>query len=525
MNRLLTFAHSLQQLARSERTALVQATAAHLDLVLEALVIAVLIAVPLGVLASRSRWVEWLAVGMANQLQTIPGLALLGFLLIAFGTIGKPPALAALVVYALLPILKNTVLGLRSVDRGVLEAARGMGMTAIQRLRLVELPLAVPAVLGGVRIAAVSAVGLATLAAAIGARGLGTYIYRGISLSDPRLVLLGAVPAALLALLVDGTLGEVERWLDPTRKRPPRWRGALAGAVLAGLAIVAGWGFTQSLGGRGTVVHVGSKDSTEPILLGHMMGDLIEAETGLPVDRSRLNLAGTLVCYNALKAGEIDVYVEYTGTALTTILNQPPLRDPDATLAEVSDGVRRDGVTMLEVLGFENTFAMLMRAEQARALGVRSISDLRRVQNQIRAGFGPEFMNRPDGYPGLVRAYGLTFSEPPREMDRSLLYQAVAQGALDLAAGDSTDGRIDALNLVVLDDDRQYFPHYQAVPLANTATLRRHPGLESAINRLARKIDAPTMRRLNRRVDLEKADPREVARDFLLEQGLLREGP
>jgi glycine betaine/choline ABC-type transport system substrate-binding protein len=215
------------------------------------------------------------------------------------------------------------------------------------------------------------------------------------------------------------------------------------------------------------------------------------------------------------------VYLEYTGTALTTILKQPPLRDPGATLAAVSEGVSRDGVAMLEPLGFENTFALLMRAEQARSLGLASISDLHRVEHQIRAGFGPEFMNRPDGYPGLVRAYDLSFSEPPLELDRNLLYQSVAQGVLDLAAGDSTDGRIDALDLFALEDDRQYFPHYQAVPLANAAALGRYPAVRTAINRLAGNLDVATMRRLNRRIDLDKADARTVAREFLKEVGLL----
>src|SRR5947208_507073 len=213
MNRLLGHAHGLLALAWSERGALASSTAAHLDLVLEAILLAVIIGVPLGILATRSRALERVVLGLANVFQTMPSLALLGFLLIVFGQIGKPPALAALVIYALLPIVKNTVLGLRSIDRGVLEAAVGMGMTAWQRLRIVELPLAVPIILGGVRVAAVASVGMATIAAAIGARGLGSYIFRGVALSDTRLILLGSVPAALLALACDAALGEVEHTL------------------------------------------------------------------------------------------------------------------------------------------------------------------------------------------------------------------------------------------------------------------------------------------------------------------------
>jgi glycine betaine/choline ABC-type transport system substrate-binding protein len=182
---------------------------------------------------------------------------------------------------------------------------------------------------------------------------------------------------------------------------------------------------------------------------------------------------------------------------------------------------RQDGVRCLDPFGFENTFALVMRRSDAARLGLRTISDLRGHQETLRAGFGPEFMNRADGYPGLVKAYGLNFARPPREMDRNLLYQAVAQGSIDVAAGDSTDGRIAALDLVVLDDDRHYFPPYEAVPLVGAQTLTRHPGLAGALDRLAGKIDAATMRRLNHEVDGKHREPADVAREFLRALGLI----
>ncbi len=469
------------QLATSERGALAASTAAHLDLVLEALLIAVALGVPLGILAGRSRNAERIVLGLANTLQTVPSLALLGFLLILFGgQIGKPPALAALVIYSLLPIIKNTILGLRGIDPGVTEAAIGMGMTPWQRLRLVELPLSVPVVLGGVRVATVSAVGMATIAAAIGARGLGSYIYRGVSLSDTRLILLGSVPAALLALACDAALGEIERALDPRKPKTSRLRTSWASLAIAALLAVAAWGawndWASGRGGRSTLV-IGSKDGSEMILLGHMLADLAEANTDLRVDR-RFNLGGTLVCYNALRHGGLDAYVEYTGTALTTILKEPPDNDPPRVLEHVRKTLlERDQVACLEPFGFENTFAILTRRSEAERLGLKTISDLAQHAGSLRPGFGPEFMNRPDGYPGLVRAYGLKFDQEPREMDRNLLYQALAQGSIDVAAGDSTDGRIAALDLVVLKDDRRFFPPYEAVPLVRNATLERHPQL------------------------------------------------
>lgn len=515
-------------LTAEEARALAAATAAHLDLVVEALALAIAIGVPLGVLASRSLRTERIVLGLANALQTIPSLALLGFLLFVFqGQIGKPPARAALVVYALLPIIKNTILGLQSVDRSIIEVAVGMGMTPRQRLTWVELPLAVPIVLGGVRVATVAAVGMATIAAAIGAKGLGSYIFRGVEISDVRQILLGSIPAALLALACDAALGEVERLLDPTRAKHSRPRAIVASLAITILLAFAGWGWWNDLPSRHeeAPIVIGSKDGSEMIILGHMMADLIEAHTRLKVDREKFNLGGTLVCYNALKRGGLDVYVEYTGTALTTILKAPPEYDPQQVLAHVRAGVARDGVECLDPFGFENTFAILMRREQAEQLGIKRISDLSKHTDRLRPGFGPEFMNRPDGFSGLTRAYGLRFAHAPREMNRNLLYQAIAQGSIDVGAGDSTDGRINTFDLVQLEDDRRYFPPYHAVPLVSAATLQRHPTLRAALNGLAGKIDVATMRELNLQVDAAHRDPAVVAREFLQKAGLLRSTP
>ncbi len=514
-------------LLRAQRWPLFEATAAHLDLVGEAVLLAVLIGVPLGILASRSKLAERSIVGLANVLQTIPSLALLGVLLILFrGQIGKAPALAALVIYSLLPIIKNTILGLKGVDRGVAEAALGMGMTPWQRLSLVELPLAVPVLLGGVRVAAVASVGMATIASAIGAKGLGSYIFAGIQVSDPRLILLGSLPAALLALACDAALGEIERRLDPTRRRRFGLRdgaiaGLTAGLVALGLVGAFGLGSAGSKAGAMDTIVIGSKDSAEPKLLGHMLADLVEARTPLRVDR-RLDLGGSLVCYNALERGGLDAYVEYTGTALTTILKQPPEYDPARARSRVAELMGKAGIATLGPFGFENTFAILMRRSQADRLGIRAISDLPKHAARLRMGFGPEFGRRPDGFPGLAKAYGLAFEQAPVEMDRNLLYQAVAGDSIDVAAGDSTDGRVATLKLVQLVDDRRFFPPYEAVPLVREATLGRHPRLKEALNLLAGRIDADTMRRLNNEVDGKKRDPAAVALEFLESAGLLK---
>jgi glycine betaine/choline ABC-type transport system substrate-binding protein len=213
--------------------------------------------------------------------------------------------------------------------------------------------------------------------------------------------------------------------------------------------------------------------------------------------------------------------VEYTGTALTALLKQPPLSDPEAVRRRVSEGLRSQGIVALEPLGFENTFAILMRREQAETLGLTRLSQVSSRGGGLQAGFGTEFMSRPDGYPGLVSAYGLKFQRPPLEMDLNLLYQALRTGTIDLTAGNSTDGRIEAYDLVALEDDRRYFPPYEAVPLARAAVLEARPELRTALELLGGTLDAATMRRLNHQIDGERRAPAEVAREWLTSAGLL----
>ncbi len=267
----------------------------------------------------------------ASLAQTVPSLALFGFLipLPLIGGIGARTALVALVAYAMLPILRNTYVGLRQVDPAIVEAATGLGMTDGQRLLRVELPLALPVILAGVRLAAVASVGTATIAAAIGAGGLGTYVYRGIATVDTRLILAGALPAAILALLADATLGAVEK-----SRRPARAAGLLL--VVAAAAGALAFASTSRLGARPVVV--GSKNFTEQVLLGEILAAHLEA-SGFAVDR-RLNLGGTSLCHEAVRSGQLDLYVEYTGTALTDILKQPPASAPDAVSEGRARGLR-----------------------------------------------------------------------------------------------------------------------------------------------------------------------------------------
>nr|MBA3272078.1 ABC transporter permease/substrate-binding protein [Acidobacteriota bacterium] len=479
----------------------------HIVLVAVSTLIAAAIGIPLGIFAARRPTMARPLVGLANLAQTVPSLALFGFLipLPLIGGIGTRTALVALTVYGVLPIVRTTVSGLQGLDRAVLECAVAMGMTRGQVLRRVELPLALPAIVAGVRVATVIGVGTATIASAIGAGGLGDYIFRGLAMVDPIVILAGALPAAVLALSADGFLALVSRAVD--RRRGSR---QLRGAVLVigvVVAVAAAWIFKAA---PAAAIVVGSKNFTEQVILGELLAQVIERDTGLSVER-RLNLGGTLVCDEALRSGDIDLYVEYTGTALTALFNQP-VSEAATVAARVRDEYAGRGITMMPGMGFNNTFAILVRAAAARDHQLITISDLVRVAPSWRAGFGYEFLERPDGFAGLARAYGLRFRDAPRVMDLNLIYRAVAAGEIDVTAGDATSGLIQALELAQLADDRAYFPPYDAVPVVRRSTLLRYPALDAAIRGLAGRITAGVMRKMNHEVDGLRRDPRDVAR-------------
>jgi osmoprotectant transport system substrate-binding protein len=265
---------------------------------------------------------------------------------------------------------------------------------------------------------------------------------------------------------------------------------------------------------------IGAKNFTEQVVLGELLAQEIEAKTGLPVER-RFYLAGSYICHQALIAGRIDAYVEYTGTALTAILKQPVDRDPGSALATVRRLYgSRYGVTVAPPLGFENSFAMIVRGGDARRLHLTTLSEAAKDTPEWRLGVGYEFEERPDGLRGLAAAYGLRFAGPPRTMDLGLLYRALSGGQVDMIAGNSTDGPIEALGLTVLEDDRHYFPPYQAVPLVRDDALRRWPGIQTALDALAGRITADDMRGMNEAVDGQHRDPAEVVREFRLRRGL-----
>ena len=488
----------------------------HAVLVIVSTSIAIALGVPAGVLASRRPSIGRWMLGIASVAQTVPSLALLGFLLPIplIGGLGPRTALATLTIYAVLPIIRTTLSGIRQVDRAVIEAGVAMGMTSRQLLWLVELPLALPSIFSGIRVATVIGVGTATIAAAIGAGGLGEYIFRGLSMVDTTTILAGAIPAAALALAADGGLAWIERRLKHVRLTTALV-GRLAGTALVLVGLASGAAYARM--DDATIV-VGSKNFTEQVILGELVAQALETE-GLRVDR-KLNLGGTFVCDRALRSGDLDVYIEYTGTAVTAVFHEQVSNDSRQVFERARELYARNGLTALNPLGFNNTFTILVRGSDARTLGLKTVSDLRAVMESWTPGFGYEFLQRDDGYRGLTQAYALRFGNDPRAMDVSLIYRALADGQIDVTAGDATSALIHALDLAPLDDDRRYFPPYDAVPVVRTASLLRQPAVGRALAALAGRVSDSDMRALNAAVDIDRRDVRTVAREFL--QGLKR---
>jgi len=289
----------------------------------------------------------------------------------------------------------------------------------------------------------------------------------------------------------------------------------LMGLFAAGLLLAAGCARTRG------PIRVGSKNFSEQVILGEIAAQALEAK-GIPVER-RLNLGGTFVCHKALAAGELDLYPEYTGTAFTAILKEKPVSDPAAVRRAVTDAYRAKwDLVWSPPLGFENDFALIVRADDAQRWNLRKISDLVAHENEIRPGFGYEFVERQDGLAGLSRAYGLTFKERPVEMDLGLLYEALQSKKVDLIAGNSTDGLIDAVGGVVLEDDRRYFPPYEAAFVVRGRLWRERKGVHQVLEALGSSLDAAEMRRMNAAVDKDKRRPEDVAREFLEKKGLTK---
>ena len=491
----------------------------HVWLSLLAVLGAVAIGVPAGILIARHRKLQTPVLGVANIVQTVPSLALFGFLLPIVG-LGTVNALVALLLYSLLPIIRNTFTGLTGVDPTVREAARAMGMTSNQMLRRVELPLAADVILAGIRTATVLCIGITTIASFIGAGGLGDLIQNGLRTNDNAITLAGAIPAALLALSADWLLGLWQRNLSARREgraAPTRviaGRLAFAGGALALLFLLFAPQLLRHSAATGEVsgptITVAAKEFSESRILAEI---LIVAARQQGIDAVRGPDLGGNLAHQAILAGKIDIYPEYTGTVFTELLGHQPINDA----AKVYEQSKREylekyDLTISPPLGFSNGFAMLIRGADAKRLNIQTLSQAARYAPHWKAGFGPDFITRADGWPGLSRAYNLKLAAPPRSLDLGLLNRALASGQVDLIAGNETDGTIPSLGLYELQDDKNYFPPYQGVYIARQESLQNQPKLQTVLDELKDSISTAEMQKLNYQVDGEKKRPADVAR-------------
>jgi osmoprotectant transport system permease protein len=507
---------------------LVLRTSEHIMLAGVSTLVAVVIGIAIGIYAFRNERWRSLILAAVGILQTIPGLAMLVFLMTVLNRIGFLPAFLALTLYALLPIVRNTLTGLANVSKTTILAAEGLGLNARQQLFYVRLPIAAPFIMAGIRTATVIGIGLATLAAFIGGGGLGEFINRGLALSNTRLILLGAIPAAVLAILADLTLSAAEWGLKPVSRnnadRSLTSQIALKRCALAlPIVLLAGSLCLYSIS-HGPLakmpVRIGTKQFSEQIILGELMAQVIEGKTHLKVER-RFDLGGTMICHGALVNNEIDMYPEYTGTSLLAVLHEPLVANPAQALSVVSkDYDERFGVRWMAPFGFNNTWALIVKADNPKFLTVSTISGLEPIASHLEAGLTAEFAERDDGYLGLSKSYNLHFGRV-RDLDPNLVYIAISLKQVDLAAGNSTDGRIPTYGLKMLTDDKHFFPPYQGAPIVREDFLAAHPDAGAALNSLGNQIDDKTMQTLNFQVDGLKLSPAAVAKAFLQSRKLI----
>lgn len=493
-------------------TSIGQAVFEHMQLSLTALLLASLLALILAVVLRPFNKLSEFVLQLTGILQTIPSLAILG-LLISFLGIGFGPALVALVLYGLFPILQNTLVGLRSIDPTLEEAALALGLTNWQKFKKVDFPLALPMILSGVRTSGIMIIGTATLAALIGAGGLGTYILLGIDRQDNKLILIGAILSAGLAIGFSLVINLL--------KKLKLKQISLIVTILVILTVgsflpqIKNKSFNQPL-------IIAGKLGTEPNILIQMYKLLIENQTDIKVELKE-NLGKTAFLYQALKSGAIDLYPEFTGTITKTLLKNPPKSSNNARLVyeQAKLGIKReDDLVYLRPMAYQNTYALAVKQDFATKYHLQTISDLQKVSSFAIAGFTLEFSQRADGNKGLQSKYQLNLKV--KTMEPALRYKALERGDIQIIDVYSTDSEIRRYHLKVLQDNRQLFPPYQGAPLMRAETLKKYPALKPVLNQLAGKITTKQMQELNYQVDVLKKSPRQVAQKFLSEQGLLK---
>ena len=484
----------------------------HLQISLLSLLLAVFIAVPLGIiLVKLPKLKEWM-LQLTGVFQTIPSLALLGLFIPVLG-IGKIPAVTALVIYALFPVLQSTITGLDSIDKSLQEAAEAFGMNRLERLRKFELPLAIPVIVSGVRTEALLIVGTATLGALIGAGGMGSFILLGIDRNNTALILIGAISSAFLAILMNIVIKYLEN--KSLKKILISLIALITATALSFIPSIAPMMNSRRL-------LVAGKLGPEPEILINMYKELIEANSDIKV-KLEPNFGKTSFLYEALKNKQIDIYPEFSGTITSSLLkNQVQVsNDPLEVYEAAREGIlNQDKLVYLKPMEYQNTYALAVKKDYANKYDLKTISDLSKVEDSAVAGFTLEFNDRDDGNKGLKSLYKLELNV--KTLEPNLRYQAINGGNVQIVDAYSTDSELIEYDLVVLEDDKQLFPPYQGAPLMRKDTLEKYPELEEILNKLAGQISAEEMSRMNYQVKVDKRSASEVAHEYLVNKGLVK---
>lgn len=486
----------------------------HLQISLIALLIAILIGIPLASLLSKSkRWSD-IVLQITGIFQTIPSLALLGLFIPLMG-IGTVPAVTALVIYAIFPIIQNTITGLNGIEPSLLEAGIAFGMTKWERLKKFEIPIAMPVIMSGVRTSAVMIIGTATLAALIGAGGLGSFILLGIDRNNPNLILIGAISSAILAIVFNTVL----QYLEKASLKKIMIAFAITTLALLGSFIPT---LKNQLSAKSDTIVIAGKLGAEPEILINIYKEMIEDQSDLKVEL-KPNFGKTSFLYEAVKSGDIDIYPEFTGTITSSLLKDKPelSTDEKRVYQDAKTGIaKQDNLAYLKPFKFQNTYALAITEKMANEQNIKSISDLKQAQGNLKAGFTLEFKDREDGYKGLQKTYGINL--PVSTMEPALRYQAIQAGNIQVTDAYSTDAELKKYKLQVLEDDKHLFPPYQGAPLMKKELLAKHPELKKILNQLAGKISEKEMQDMNYQVSVQGKDANQVARDYLIKAGLLK---
>ena len=491
-------------------------TVEHILISLLAISIASVLGIILGIIISEYRKFSGLILGTVNILYTIPSIALLGFFITITG-VGNTTALIALIIYALLPIIRSTYTGIITINPLIIEASEGMGSTKLQQLFKVKIPLALPVLMSGIRNMVTMTIALAGIASFVGAGGLGVAIYRGITTNNSAMTFLGSLLIAILALVFDFILGLIEKRL--TNHKRIKYKINLK-VIILGLFIVI-FGVYFSLNSKkDKTINIATKPMTEGYILGQMLTELIEQDTDLKVNITNGVGGGTSNIHPAIVKGEFDLYPEYTGTSWEAVLKKEGSYDESKFDELQKEYKEKYNLEYVNLYGFNNTYGLAVNKDIAEKYNLKTYSDLAKVSNNLIFGAEYDFFEREDGYKELQKVYNMNFKKQI-DMDIGLKYQAMKDKKIDVMVIFTTDGQLAISDVVVLEDDKKMYPSYRAGTVIRSEILSEYPELKPVLEKLNNILDDKTMADLNYQVESEGKKPEDVAREYLQEKGLL----